>query len=223
MNASMTAAQVAVALVAACRITGVDPEKVFVDGEGGGRTRVMAAAACVARLNWPKRDAARVFRVHPNRLTPSGQKLARVEVEHLLGVAEALRARGLVDGAGGDPPPSPQPAAEAETPQRKAGAVEKRAGAKRAEAHSPSPTAAPRPRIRPVTTTAKPIVATIPERGGQPTSRGGAMRLKPVNDRIIRWTRQQLSLGADLAFVADCFDVDAEALRQAVEPMEQAA
>jgi hypothetical protein len=43
-------------------------------------------------------------------------------------------------------------------------------------------------------------------------------RLRPVTDRVIHWTRQQLALGADIDFVAWCFDVDVEALADLVRP-----
>ena len=204
------AAMVAVALVAACGVTGVEPEAVFKDGGGGNQTRVLAAATCVARLGWRKPDAARLFRIHANRLTPSGLVIAKVTVERMLVVAEALRLRGLLPGVDGGPPSNPPAAAEAATPRRKPQTVAARPGAKR-----PETTAAP-PRSKPVAPArvANPVRRPTPDRITQ---------LKPVNDRIVRWTRQQVAMGADLAFVADCFDVDPAALVEALRPMELAA
>jgi hypothetical protein len=190
----ITAAHVAVALVAACKITGIGPEDVFKNGEGGGRTRVMAAAACVARLGVAKPVAGRLFQVHTNRLTPSGLAIAKVTTDHLLSISEALSAHGLLPGSKESAPSSPSPssnqtsAAAAVAPQRKADPVAKRS--------------------RPV-------------RASPPTTR--VVRLKPVNARILGWTRQQLAKGADLSFVADCFDVDPNDLAQALDPMETAA
>lgn len=183
----INAAHVAVALVAACKITGIGPEDVFKNGEGGGRTRVMAAAACVARLGVAKPVAGRLFRVHPNRLSPSGLVIAKVTTDHLLSITEALSAHGLLP-ASPAPTENQAPAAAAVSPQRKADPVAK----------SPRPI-----------------------RSAPPATR--VVRLKPVTDDILRWTRQQLAKGADLAFVADCFDVDVDDLAQALNPMARAA
>lgn len=231
LRPAMTAAHIAVAVVAACGVTGTKPERVFDNGDGQGRTRVMAAAGCMARLGWPKADAARLFRVHPNRLTPSGLRLARIETEHLLIIAEALAQNGLAEpddararflrpygpggGGKGESPGHSTPAAAAATPQRKAGGGEAVAEATvRTPVGSPvEPKPSPAPE-RSVTRIGAGSGAAIPVR---PASRQGARsqvaeRLKPVTDRVIRWTRQQLALGADVDFIAWCFSVDVEAL-----------
>jgi len=211
----MTAAHIAVAIVAACGVTGTKPERAFDNGDGQGRTRVMAAAGCMARLGWSKADAARLFRVHPNRLTPSGQGLARIETTHLLTVAEALAAHGLCQadkararflrpyGPGADAEEAvtdhSTPAAAAETPQRKAGGHDAAVAAD---------------------------VRAIPRRPTASAARPDPLkteRLKPVTDPVIRWARQQLALGADVDFVAWCFDVDVEVLAQRVRPVQAVA
>lgn len=94
-GAGISSDSAAVVLVAACGVTGARLETVLADSEGGGRIRVLAAAACVERLNWPKRDAARLFRVNLKRLTPSGLEIARVAGEQIRAVAEIIRAHGL--------------------------------------------------------------------------------------------------------------------------------
>jgi hypothetical protein len=211
----MTAAHIAVAIVAACGVTGTKPERAFDNGDGQGRTRVMAAAGLMARLGCSKVDAARLFRVHPNRLTPSGLQLARVWTEHLLVIAEALAAHGLCEpdnararflrpyGPGADAKEAvtdhSTAAAAAETPQRKAGGGEATVAAD---------------------------VRAIPRRPTASAARPDPLkteRLRPVTDRVIRWTRQQLALGADVDFVAWCFDVDAEVLAQRVRPVQAVA
>lgn len=144
MTGGITPERVAVALVAACKITGVAPETVFEDGDGGGKTRVLAAATCVDRLGWDKRVAARLFQINRKRLTPSGRRIARVRPADIDTVAAALAA-------------------------------------------------------------ANPV------------------RPKPVNARIVRLARQQVAKGAPLADIADCFDVDARELAQALQPTEIAA
>lgn len=206
----MTAAHIAVAIVAACGVTGTKPERAFDNGDGQGRTRVMAAAGLMARLGWSKAEAARLFRVHPNRLTPSGLQLARVWTEHLLVIAEALAAHGLCEpdnararflrpyGPGADGQEAvtdtSASAAAAETPQRKAGGGEATVAAD---------------------------VRAIPRRPTASAARPDPLkteRLRPVTDRVVRWSRQQLALGADLDFVAWCFDVDVEVLGHRVRP-----
>lgn len=137
-GADIIARQAAVALVAACRISGIDPETVFEDGDGGGKTRVLAAATCVDRLGWAKPFAARVFRINRKRLTPSGLVIARVDDGDMAIVADALAAANRV---------------------------------------------CPR----------------------------------PVSNRVVTMARRQVANGADVAFVADCFDVDPSALAQALK------
>ena len=134
----------ATALVAACRINGVAPETVFEDGDGGGMTRVLAAATCVDRLGWHPHFAARAFWINRKRLTPSGRRIARV-------------------------------------------------------------------RDRDIDTVEAAVAAAIP------------VRLKPVNDRVVRLARMQLAVGATVADVAEVFDVDASELAQALAPMGVAA
>ena len=171
----ITAAHVAVALVAACGVTETPPEDAF--ELGNQRPRVMAAATCIARLGWDRKASARVFRVHPNRLTPSGLRLARVETEDLLTVAEALAAQGLVAPAG---EPAAPPHIGPPGPARRIGSV-----------------------------AANPVRARKPD--------WEVTRLKPLTQGVIRWARQQVDRGADLAFVAWCFEVDAEALADALK------
>jgi len=211
----MTAAHIAVAIVAACGVTGTKPERAFENRDGQGRTRVMAAAGLMARLGWPKAETARLFRVHPNRLTPSGLGLARVDTNHLLIVAEALAAHGLCQpdrararflrpyGPGvtaeGGPADHSTAAAEAATPQRKAGGGEAAASADlRTVSHCPTASAARPDCLK-------------------------TERYRPVTDRVIWWARQQMALGADVDFLAWCFDVDVEVLAERVRPVQAVA
>lgn len=234
MSEPMTAAHVAVALVAACGITGTPPDAVFKDQNG--RPRVMAAAACVARLGWDRKATARTFQVHPNRLTPSGLKVANVEADHLLTVAEALTAAGLT--AGDDPAARhrsdwkvsgrPQsPAAGAKPPKRKAARAEGGAGREPAVAAdgAPKPGGGEKPKAVPPPRASRP--ASTCSSAARPVDRTPkgvrVLMLKPVTADIVRWTRQQMALGADLRFVADCFDVDERELADAVQPMGVAA
>lgn len=220
-GAPITGERVAVALVAACREAGLDPTQVFADGSGGGRARVMAAAACVARLGWSRGDAARVFRIHRTRLTPSGLEIARVTTDHLLSVVEALREHGLIPAAPAEPSPPLSAAVAAETPRRKPGGATDPARAGSGQSASAEATE----RVLGATPAARKSGAIF-----RPSvARGAATRvttLKAVTPRIVRWTRQQLALGADLDFLAECFDVDVTALGQAVDaplPREMAA
>ena len=212
----MTPAHIAVAIVAACGVTGTRPDRVF--EEGNGRARVMAAAGCIARLGWDKLATARAFRVHPNRLTPSGLTLARVFTEQLLVIAEALAANGLTASGSETPAVSParvsqDAAAAAETPQCKAVPAAK----DEARALDPKPDAAPPPQASPSVHTlrANPVRAASPPAHIQ--------RLKPVKASVVRWARQQLALGAALDFLAECFDVDVDDLAAAVRPEQAVA
>lgn len=203
----MTPAHIAVAIVAACGVTGTKPDKVF--EEGNGRARVMAAGGCIARLGWDKLATARAFRVHPNRLTPSGLGLARVTTDHLLAVAEALESHGLTGAKAETPSVSPAPAAAATSPQRKADKASPRPRAQRADPPAEPPAPKATADIRPLRTNrVRPRATATP----------AVERLKPVTDRVVGWTLQQLALGADLTFVAWCFGVDVDDLAVAVRP-----
>lgn len=209
----MTAAHVAVALVAACRLAMVKPDKAFEDGNG--RPRVMAAAACMATLGWSKLDAARLFRVHPNRLTPSGQQLARVWTEHLLEIAEALAERGLVKVK------APAAARFQDAPQTPA-PIEPKAVRRPEPVVIPVAARADRPRAK------RPAASRATRAAGVSVGRvnagpRGMVVLKPVTDRILKWCRPQLARGASVDWLAWCFDVDVDALAARLEPRAVAA
>lgn len=205
----ITAAHIAIAIVAACEVTRTKPEKVFEDGNQ--RPRVMAAATCIARLGWDRKAAAKAFRVHPNRLTPSGLALAKVETDHLLVIAEALQGHGLVSGSAETLAVSPAPAAAAAAPQRKAVAASKT----ETRAPDPKPPATP-PKAAPVR-----ALRANPVRPTPPPAR--VLRLNPVKPSVVRWARQQLALGAAMDFLAWCFDVDVDDLAAAVRPEQAVA
>jgi hypothetical protein len=135
IDAGIITAQVAGALVAACRINDVEPLGVFENGERGGMTRVLAAATCVDRLGWHPHFAARAFRINRKRLTPSGRRIARVRDQDIDAVEAAVA------------PANP---------------------------------------------------------------------VRPVSARIIELARPQVERGADVAFVASCYDVDARDLAHAL-------
>lgn len=206
----MTPAHIAVAIVAACGVTGTKPDKVF--EEGNQRPRVMAAAGCIARLGWDRKATANVFRVHPNRLTPSGLGLAKVETEHLLVIAEALQAQGLAGGSAETPPVSPAPVAAAATPQRKAVPAPKA----ETRAPDPKPPASRPPKAAPVRALRANPVRPTP-------SPARVQRVNPVKPSVVRWARQQLALGAAMDFLAWCFDVDVDDLAAAVRPEQAVA
>ncbi|WP_426036467.1 hypothetical protein [Brevundimonas sp. DC300-4] len=86
----ISAASIAVAIVAACGEVGVKPETVFERQSGCGRARILAAAGCVARLGWKPKDAARVFRVTSTNLAPSSLSARKVTAEQIAVVAAAL-------------------------------------------------------------------------------------------------------------------------------------
>ena len=151
----ISAAHVAVAIVAACRLSGVDPATVFARGcAQSRRARVIAAAGLAARLGGSKRAIAPLLKVCGPELAPSMLARAGVTTDELLVIAEALQAAGLtgedrgrdrfvepwvpeggVPGSESDaieasPPEKPQPA-EAACPQPAAASAE--------PAHKPGP------------------------------------------------------------------------------------
>ena len=216
-GAALKAAQMAVALVAACRAMGVAPDQAFEAKRGHRRARILAAAGCVARLGWRTSVAARRFQLEPKRLAPSTLKAAGLGVEDLLDIAEALAAAGLTAGDGPTNPPPGPPKAKAERPRAETGA---RAAGAPAASQTPQVKVAEGPaaaRAGPVW--AKPRAVAANPVCAVPVA-GGIERLKPVTARIARWARAQLALGADLMFVAWCFGVHPDAVVDAIAQLD---
>lgn len=237
----ITAQHVAVALVAACAFTGRDVKTIFEPDAGGGSTRVLAAAAGVARLGWSKPAAGRAFRVHPNRLAPSGLVLARVTTDGLLAVAEALQAAGLTgddrgaarfrqpwvaqaDGAKAAAGPltggpevggrgGVETAAKVESEAKETNRVRRAARLIADPAGDAIQTPRPEPlRSEPFRPQSGRPVAAAP----RIVASQRVERLKPVTADIVRWTRQQVALGVRVDLMADLFGVDGDALAQAL-------
>ncbi|WP_426041522.1 hypothetical protein [Brevundimonas sp. TWP2-3-4b1] len=188
-DGSLTAAHVAVALVAAAKITGADASRVFEDGPGHRRTRTMAAAGLVARLGCSRRATAPMFRVCAPELSPSMLTRAGVTSDHLLIVAEALHAHGLTEG---DALRTRFLATEGCSP----------ALIEPARAQTAKPLAAPR------------TAAARRETG----SAGRTVRIRPITGQIVGWAGWFLEAEIWTAEeVADLFDVDPEALLTALE------
>jgi len=150
----ISAAHVAVAVVTACRLRGVDPATVFERGQENRQARVLAAAGLSARLGVRKTAVAPLLKVFPQEVAPSMLAKAGVTTDGLLAIAEALQAAGLtaddaarerfvapwvpevgVPEAEGPPPEAPSPEkpqpAEAACPQPPAASAE--------PAHKPGP------------------------------------------------------------------------------------
>lgn len=178
IGATVSAAVVAVAIVAACRRTGGDAAHVFDAARGNKRTRAMAAAACVRGLGLTARDAGRLFRIEPVRLAPTKLTQHRIGEDDLEAVISALAEHGLERPAA-EPAPSPGPA--------------------------------------PVPKTANPVRGSV-----RPAPRrvGGAagVRLRPITDDMVRWTRAHAAAGTPVATMAELFDVDADDLAARVNP-----
>lgn len=209
MTGQITAAHVALAVVAACRMTGADPQAVFGPAHGNKRARLIAAAGLMTALKLKPRDVAGVFKVDRSRLAPSMLRNADIEADHLLTVAEALRTGGVLDGA------RPQPkAADADASARKPSPVQTRPDRPIAPPAPPPPPPAQPPepdRRRPA--------ATNPVRSRPTPARSGAVEtLKAVSDNMVRWSRIYLSRGVPLGDLADLFDVDVEALADRLKP-----
>lgn len=96
---SVSATHVAVAIVAACRLRGVEPATVFARGCAENRqARLLAAAGLAARLGCAKTAIAPLLKVCAPELAPSMLARAGVTTDELLAIAEALEAAGLTGG-----------------------------------------------------------------------------------------------------------------------------
>lgn len=212
MTGQITAAHVALAVVAACRMTGADPQAVFGPAHGNKRARLIAAAGLMTALKLKPRDVAGVFKVDRSRLAPSMLRNADIEADHLLTVAEALRTGGVLDGA------RPQPkAADADASARKPSPVQTRPD--RPVAPPPPPTPPPAAPVQPPEAHRPRPAATNPVRARQTPARSGAVEtLKAVSDNMVRWSRIYLSRGVPIGDLADLFDVDVEALANRLKP-----
>ncbi len=212
MTGQITAAHVALAVVAACRMTGADPQAVFGPAHGNKRARLIAAAGLMTALKLKPRDVAGVFKVDRSRLAPSMLRNADIEADHLLTVAEALRNGGVLDAA------RPQPkAADADASARKPSPVQTRPD--RPVAPPPPPTPTPPPPAQPPEPDRPRPAATNPVRSRPTPARSGAVEtLKAVSDNMVRWSRIYLSRGVPIGDLADLFDVDVEALAGRLKP-----
>lgn len=186
MTTMITAEQAARALVAACRITGSDPERVFDKTSGGAYgARMLAAMGARSRFDLRSKVLAKVFRVAPADLTPSAGARRRITADHLLSVAEAMTG-GLMPAADAEPdldlePDPPEPP-------------------------KPAPRHAP-PQVR---------VVTNPVRAAMPAAPRAAAAMKAVTPDILRWAAAYAVRGVRVGYLADLFDVDAEALVSAL-------
>jgi hypothetical protein len=205
-----TAGHVALAVVAACRMTGADPQGVFGPARGNKRVRLIAAAGLMSALKLKPKDVATVFQVDATRLAPSMLRSADIEADQLLTIAEALRGGGLLDDA------RPQEkAADADASARKPSPVQTRPHrpADPPPATMPASPVIPRDpdRLRPV--------AANPVRSRPSPARSSAVEtLKAVSDNIVRWSRIYVSRGVPIGDLADLFDVDVEALADRLKP-----
>ncbi len=223
----LTASHVAIALVAAARVRGVDAAGIYGPGGANRKARVLAAASLGARLNVKKGVLAKLFQLHGPELAPSMLAKAEVTTDAMLEVNEALLAAGLsLSGVSGVSVVSedscPQPPAASAPPSRKArkavddGTV--------AGAGIASPRCAPAvPRV----VAAPPLEEVAPparvSRAGSfsgpvPVDRRPVSRLKPVTAQIARWGGYFLEAGWEGDEVADLFDVSPEALIDALDP-----
>lgn len=212
MTGQITAAHVALGVVAACRMTGADPQAVFGPAHGNKRARLIAAAGLMTALKLKPRDVAGVFKVDRSRLAPSMLRNADIEADHLLTVAEALRTGGVLDDA------RPQPkAADADASARKPSPVQTRPD--RPLAPPPPPTPPPAAPVQPREAHHPRPAPTNPVRARPTPARSGAVEtLKAVSDNMVRWSRIYLSRGVPIGDLADLFDVDVEALAGRLKP-----
>ena len=212
----VTAAHIAVAIVAACRITGVRADRAFEDVRGNTRTRLIAAGGCIDRLGWRPADAARLFHVDAKRLSPSMLANANVSTDDMLAVAEALEAHGLTDGAPKVADASSQhSAAEAAPPARKAKAP---AAAGRKGKRPADPPPATSSVVREIRNT-KPLAANPVRRAAPRASPIAGVQVRPLeamNPRKRRFGQWFVDAGWSIDETAELFNVHPDALRDAL-------
>nr|WP_315051274.1 hypothetical protein [uncultured Brevundimonas sp.] len=215
----VTPAHIAVAIVAACRITGVRADRAFEDIRGNTRTRLIAAGGCVARLGWRPLDAARLFQVDPRRLSPSMLTNARIFTDDLLAIAEALESHGLTDSAPKVAVFSSQPsAAEATPPARKAKAAAATGERRKRPADPPPAKSSVVREIRKGQPTPLREANPVRESGRRQAApvRGAVRQLEPMNDRKRRFGRWFLDAGWSVDETAELFNVHPDALTDAL-------
>ncbi len=210
-GAGFTAGHVALAVVAACRMTKTDPQNVFGPARGNKRVRLIAAAGLMTALRLKPRDVAGVFQVDATRLAPSMLRSADIGTDGLLTIAEALRTGGLLD----DERPQ-QKAAGADASARKPSPVQTRPD--RPAGPPPAPKPPPLAPTRPRDIERPRPVATNPVRGRTAKRTSAVETLKAVNANIVRWSRIYIARGVSVADLADLFGVDVEALADHLKP-----
>ena len=215
-GSGFTAGHVALAVVAACRMTKTDPQNVFGPARGNKRVRLIAAAGLMTALRLKPRDVAGVFQVDATRLAPSMLRSADIGTDGLLTIAEALRTGGLLDDSSSGRSGPQDKAAGADASARKPSPVQARPDrpADPPPAPKPPPLVPPRPRDieRP-----RPV-ATNPGRGRTAKGTSAVETLKAVNANIVRWSRIYIARGVSVADLADLFGVDIEALSDRLKP-----
>lgn len=203
---AVTAGHVAIAIVAACRLTGRPPEQVFEKARGNKRARALAAAGCMAALNLTPKAAGRLFHIQSNRLAPSMLRHDGIEAGDVLKVVEALTGpppRPTAATAPMSPSHKPAPPSPNAEPPVAAGPVAD-APPTKPQSRKPAPRSQPTPAPR----KANPVRAA---------SRG-VERLKSVSDNMVRWSRIYVARGMAVEDLADLFDVDPEALASRLKP-----
>jgi len=208
----VSAAHIAVAIVAACGVTGAAPEAVFQPSRGNIRTRIIAAAGAAGALGLKSVQAARLFQVQAPTLAPSMLKNRKVVAEDLLIVAEALRGHGLAPDA---PPPRPFAG--------RSGGRAAAATGQTGPAHKPPASAAkqldrsradppPEPSSSSGPTPPRRIAAAAPVRATNPVRQVTATRLRPMTAAIAGFARRFPPSHWRVDEIADLFDVHPDAL-----------
>jgi len=227
---AMTAAHIAVSIVAGCRLMNVDPADAFTSGRGCRKARVIAAAGCMARLGWSRLPTARVFHLDPVKLAPSSLSQLKVTTEDLLVVAEALQDHGLTggDGAEGrfqspwDPASAPRAGRKPKAESVDAVRPVPRPEAARA-AEAPLRFQAPKPGPRKPSAPRR--IAVAPEPPRQALRARSAVEVRPITADRLTYIRRFLDSGAwRIEEVADLFDTHPDAIADAIAgPMGVAA
>ena len=231
---SLSAAHVAVAKVTACKLYGVAPGEAFEPVARAPKARLAAGGAC-SRLGLASRESiAGLFRLtSPNQLAPSQLAARGIVADDLAAIVRALKEAGLVqtsvplpsapeaaDAPSRDKADTPVEAPAEPVPVRRAGKGWARRGARSGGERAvggggrwsgPRDGIQKRVITRHGPDTARPSASPI-------EAARGAVRLKPVTDRIVRWAGFFPPECWSHDEIAALFDVHPDALLDALDP-----
>lgn len=234
MSAVPDAETFARAIIASAISYGDDPLAACAAMPGSNHRRALAPATYglaqatgaprlqICRILGVSSEGSRQAKSHGGeRFRKAMEAAAEATRYHLRGRKIAARAQACAAAEVGPvEEPAPEVVAEPEPEPVAAAPAAPEVPAVAVIAAPPAPRPAPRPAPKPA---AKPSGRAMPK-GARFVNLGeGVTRIemRPIPERVARMAKQQLDRGADLIFIADCFDTSPEALQAAINALEQ--